>query len=317
MNVAELRKHGWPLRSWRAPLPQLHVFMGPMYSGKTSAMLRALRSARLSGAFSHRDASEEPVGGSADIGMVSPTQATALAPENIIVAKSSVDTRSPEFAVVSRDNMAERGPHVRAVASLDEIHVPAGAMVACDEAQFFNDGSLIRLWDRVRAARGALLVSGLDTDFQGRPFGDVLKLATIATTPPGAEMSAGSMSSRGGSAVEMLPDALVEVKRLVSKCAVCGDPASLTARVSPASGAWLQRFGPDGVRAPQGDVEPATQAVKADLVIVGDKDAYRSVCRVHHCGGQLVRASDDEDSMLLGSADGSVVFVDNGPIVRV
>jgi thymidine kinase len=281
-----------------------------MYSGKTSAMLRALRSARLSGAFSIGDHADGGVKAGSSPDKVSAQFGTASVAENIVVVKSEVDTRSPEFAVVSRDNMAERGPHVRAVASLDEIDVAPGAMIACDEAQFFSDGSLLRLWDRVRKARGVLLVSGLDTDFHGRPFGDVLKLATAATAPPHPSADGSGHAGSSGAPTGWLPDAQVEVHRLVSKCAVCGAPASLTARVSPASEGWINRFtgpgGPAGRHAPLPD-----QSVRDDLVVVGDKDAYRAVCRAHHCGGQLVRESDHEDSMLLGSADGSCVFVES------
>ncbi|KAA0160402.1 hypothetical protein FNF28_05481 [Cafeteria roenbergensis] len=90
-----------------------------------------------------------------------------------------MDTRSPPGAVVSRDGLEERGEHVLVVDSLDELEVVPGGMVACDEAQFFGDGSLLRLWERVAAQQGALLVSGLDRDFRGRPFGDVLALSRL------------------------------------------------------------------------------------------------------------------------------------------
>ncbi len=257
-------------------MPRLYVFMGPMYSGKTSEMLRAVRAARQSGAFTTDDGVRK-----------------------LTVARSRMDTRSPPGAVVSRDGLEERGEHVLVVDSLDELEVVPGGMVACDEAQFFGDGSLLRLWERVAAQQGALLVSGLDRDFRGRPFGDVLALSRLhlgdAAVGPGA---AG--------------DALVEVRRLVSRCAVCGSAGALTARVSGATPAWLEEFGPGKAgRSARCPHEPSAP-IKSQQVVVGDRETYRAVCSQHHAGGLLVRATADPESPLLGSADGAVLFHGSG-----
>jgi len=235
-----------------------------MYSGKTSGMLRAVRAARLSRAFAAADGSER-----------------------ITVVRSQQDTRSPTSTVVSRDGLMERGAHVRVVASMDEVTPVPGGLLAVDEAQFFADGSLLRAWQAVRKAEGAMLVSGLDRDFMGRPFGDVLALARM-------HMEADLAPGRG------LPEPLVRIYRLVSKCAVCGAPAALTARVIPAPAGWASTAGHGGGQTPH--------ARSDDQVLVGDKDSYQAVCLAHHGGGLLVRQADDPDSPLLGSADGAVVF---------
>jgi thymidine kinase len=247
-SLGELHRYGWPLNSWRAPNPRLSVFMGPMYSGKTSAMLRELRSARQSGAFEH-----------------------------LLVVKSAVDTRSPANVVQSRDGLREEGGHVRALESLDDVELPRnGALVACDEAQFFADGSLLRLWERVRGGGGALLVSGLDRDFRGNAFGDVLRLA-----------------SEGVSGCD---ESLVSVRRLVAKCTVCGGSGGLTARVSPASREWLREHGVDVSVGDWG----VSGSEELSRVKVGDRESYRAVCGRHHGRGHLV----EYDGSVVGSADG-------------
>ncbi len=106
------------------------------------------------------------------------TSATFLKPE--------IDTRAAPGTIESRNGIVLHG--VQAVSSLDNVPVSENALLAVDEAQFF-DSSLLRLHDRVQSTPGsALIVAGLDRDFRREPFGHILDLAKRIVMQSGGQV---------------------------------------------------------------------------------------------------------------------------------
>jgi thymidine kinase len=103
-----------------------------------------------------------------------------------IFCKPKVDTRTASSTIESRNGTAFHG--VVAFDSLDDVPVTENALIAVDEAQFF-DSSLLRLHTRVQNTIGStLVVAGLDRDFQREPFGHVLELAEMIVSTSGGQV---------------------------------------------------------------------------------------------------------------------------------
>lgn len=126
----------------------VHVIAGPMFSGKTEALLRQVRR-------------------------------YDIARKNVMVFRPEVDTRTG--LVVSRSGAAYPGTVVNSATSVLHIAI-AGLLdvVAIDEAQFFG-GDLPEVVNELASDHlKHVIVSGLDRDFAGRGFGPVPDLLTIA-----------------------------------------------------------------------------------------------------------------------------------------
>ena len=246
------------------------IFVGPMWSGKTSRLISAVVAQR-------------------------PRFA------RVRVIKHAIDTRAPQSLIVARTGLQQQAD--LCVADLRDVRVSAAdppTLFAVDEAQFFGDG-LLDFFERVAAcapppakggagfggsgpgggspskpdagaaqeeaaggapARGApsphgLLVAGLDLDFAGRPFGCVLELAQRAL----ALASAGRGGGGSGSAAAGLGEVLVE--RLTARCDFRGGAAAhACGRAAPFS----QRLVAGGDR----------------TVLVGGAEYYAPACAEHH-----------------------------------
>ncbi len=140
----------------------LHVITGCMFSGKTEELLRLMRRASVGGRTS-------------------------------LLIRPSVDTRSEETIAESRSGATYA---CTSVAGASDILAAVAAspceVVAIDEAEMFGD-DLTAVVDRLAVEGYEVIVSGLDTDFAGRPFGamptllaladSVAKLTAICTFP--------------------------------------------------------------------------------------------------------------------------------------
>jgi thymidine kinase len=148
----------------------VHVICGCMFCGKTDEMLRLLRR-------------------------------FAIAGRRVILVKPRLDTRSDDVTVVSRS-----GAHHRAVAVDDSSQVEAlvgdADIVAIEEGQFFDDG-LPDVVERLADGGRQVLVTGLDRDFRGIPFGPMPRLMALAD----------------------------QVTKLTAICVVCGEQATRTQRL--------------------------------------------------------------------------------------
>ncbi|MFM7718679.1 MAG: thymidine kinase [Actinomycetota bacterium] len=132
-----------------ARIPWLHVIAGCMSSGKTAEVVRLLTRAEIAGR---------------SVLLLTPATDTRVASSEIV---SRTGTRFPSVVVEdSRSVLAEvvrRDPDV----------------VGIEEAQFFDAGLVDAIEELVAAPREAI-VSGLDLDLAGRPFGVVPELLARA-----------------------------------------------------------------------------------------------------------------------------------------
>ena len=127
----------------------IQVIAGCMYSGKTDELLRLLRRAE-------------------------------IARRRILLVRPVLDDRTELETVRSRSGAAY---HSKAVADPTEIESLAkdawADMIAVEEAQFFPI-ALVEVVERLAAAGRTVILSGLNTDFRGRPFGPMPLLMAIA-----------------------------------------------------------------------------------------------------------------------------------------
>jgi thymidine kinase len=148
----------------------VHVIAGCMFCGKTDEMLRLLRRFSIAG-------------------------------RHVMLVKPRLDTRTDAITVVSRSGARHEAITVddssqieRAVASAD--------VVAIEEGQFFDE-RLPEAVERLAELGKQVVVTGLDRDFRGIPFGTMPRLLALAD----------------------------EVTKLTAICVVCGEPATRTQRL--------------------------------------------------------------------------------------
>ncbi|XP_010454586.1 PREDICTED: thymidine kinase b-like [Camelina sativa] len=138
-----------------SPPGEIHVVVGPMFSGKTSTLLRRILAEKLTG-------------------------------KKIAVIKSNKDTRYCTESIVTHDG--EKFP-CWSLPDLSSFKERFGTeeyenrldVIGIDEAQFFGD-----LYEFCREAADkegkTVIVAGLDGDFMRRRFGSVLDLIPIANS---------------------------------------------------------------------------------------------------------------------------------------
>ncbi|EOA22745.1 hypothetical protein CARUB_v10003457mg [Capsella rubella] len=138
-----------------SPPGEIHVVVGPMFSGKTTTLLRRILAEKQTG-------------------------------KNIAVIKSNKDTRYCTESIVTHDG--EKFP-CWSLPDLSSFKERFGIedyenrldVIGIDEAQFFGD-----LYEFCREAADkegkTVIVAGLDGDFMRRRFGSVLDLIPIADT---------------------------------------------------------------------------------------------------------------------------------------
>ena len=148
----------------------VHVIAGCMFCGKTDEMLRLLRRFSIAG-------------------------------RRVMLVKTRLDTRTDRVTVVSRS-----GAQHQAVTVDDSAEIEAAAedadIVAIEEGQFFDD-RLPEVVERLASVGKQVIVTGLDRDFRGVPFGAMPRLLALAD----------------------------QVTKLTAICMVCGEPATRTQRL--------------------------------------------------------------------------------------
>lgn len=148
----------------------VHVICGCMFCGKTDEMLRLLRR-------------------------------FAIAGREVVLVKPRLDTRTSAATVVSRS-----GAHHHALAVDTSAEIPAvvddADIIAIEEGQFFDE-RLPEVVEQLADAGKQVLVTGLDRDFRGIPFGPMPRLMALAD----------------------------QVTKLTAICVVCGEPATRTQRL--------------------------------------------------------------------------------------
>jgi thymidine kinase len=148
----------------------VHVICGCMFCGKTDEMLRLLRRFSIAG-------------------------------RRVILVKPRLDTRTDEVTVVSRSGAQHTAVSVASSAEIEGL-VGDADIVAIEEGQFFDD-ALPEVVERLADAGRQVVVTGLDRDFRGIPFGPMPRLMALAD----------------------------QVTKLTAICVVCGEPATRTQRL--------------------------------------------------------------------------------------
>ena len=150
----------------------IQVIAGCMFSGKTDELLRLLRRAE-------------------------------IARRRILLVRPKIDDRTEAEVVRSRSGAAYGSTSVESPAEIETLAKDAWAdMIAIEEAQFFP-ASLVPVVERLAVAGRTVILSGLNTDFRGRPFGPMPELMAIADG----------------------------ITSLTAICTVCGDEATRTQRL--------------------------------------------------------------------------------------
>lgn len=126
----------------------LHLFIGPMFSGKSTEMIRQIRRERI----------------------ISP---------KLLVVSSKLDTRySAEDYVINHDLDREPCLSVMKLAEITDEQIKGADTIFLEEAQFFEDLlEMVRQW--VDKEKKKVIVFGLDGDSERRPFGQVLQLIPL------------------------------------------------------------------------------------------------------------------------------------------
>ena len=148
----------------------VHIICGCMFCGKTDEMLRLLRRFSIAG-------------------------------RSVVLVKPRLDTRTEEGTVVSRSGAQHHAFSVDHSRQIEPL-VGDADIVAIEEGQFFDEG-LPEVVGRLADAGKQVLVTGLDQDFRGIPFGPMPRLMALAD----------------------------QVTKLTAICVVCGEPATRTQRL--------------------------------------------------------------------------------------
>ena len=149
----------------------IEVVTGSMFSGKTEEMLRRLRRAR-------------------------------IARQQVQVFKPKLDLRYGHDKVKSHAGSELQAIGVSSCSEIFDLLNPDTTVVAIDEVQFFEP-EIVEVCDRLAEQGIRVIVTGLDQDFRGAPFGSMPLLLSRAE----------------------------HVDKLQAICMVCGGSASRTQRM--------------------------------------------------------------------------------------
>src|SRR5712691_821697 len=167
----------------------IEVIVGPMFSGKSEELIRRLRRAE-------------------------------IARQRVQIFKPVIDQRYANNEIVSHSGLGIGSDIVRTATDVLEKVEVRTEVVGIDEAQFLGE-ELIEVCTKLADMGKRVIVTGLDTDFMGRPFEPMPRLLAVAE----------------------------EITKLLAICVRCGNPAVHTQRlveseeliVVGASGAYYAR----------------------------------------------------------------------------
>lgn len=150
---------------------RVEVICGSMFSGKTEELIRRARRA-------------------------------SIARQKVQVFKPEIDTRYNGTAVTSHSGIDHDAVPVKSAQAILGQREDDTTVIAIDEAQFF-DYSIVEVVETLASQGVRVILSGLDLDFRGKPFGPMPDLMSIAE----------------------------EVLKLHAICMLCGEEASRTQRL--------------------------------------------------------------------------------------
>lgn len=150
----------------------IEAITGCMFSGKSEELIRRLRRA-------------------------------VIAKQKVQIFKPGLDDRYDEDHIVSHSQMRLRSRSIENAEQLLTAVDADTAVVAVDEAQFF-DHEIVDVARTLAESGRRVIVAGLDLDFRGQPFGPMPVLLAVSEY----------------------------VTKQLAICMVCGDPAHFTQRLT-------------------------------------------------------------------------------------
>jgi thymidine kinase len=130
-----------PQKGW------VEVICGSMFSGKTEELIRRLNRAK-------------------------------IAKQRVEIFKPAIDVRYSEDEVVSHNENAIRSTPVETASNIILLTGNVD-VIGIDEAQFFDNG-IVEVCNKLANMGIRVIVAGLDMDFQGKPFGPMPLLMSVA-----------------------------------------------------------------------------------------------------------------------------------------
>lgn len=149
----------------------IEVICGPMYAGKSEELIRKLN--RL-----------------------------VIAKFDLICFKPKIDTRSTDEFVSRNGKKFKSITIAQPIEIFNYLSKTSAKIIAIDEVQFFDE-SIVEIAKFLSKNGYCLILSGLDKDFKGNPFGPIPQLLSIAD----------------------------KVHKLTAVCTVCGSDALYTQRL--------------------------------------------------------------------------------------
>src|ERR1700730_16314187 len=149
----------------------IEVIVGPMFSGKSEELIRRLRRAE-------------------------------IGKQRVQIFKPVIDQRYAKNGIVSHSGLEIPSELVQSGSDILEKVAARTEVVGVDEAQFLGE-SIIGACARLGDLGKRVIVTGLDTDFMGRPFEPMPRLLAVAE----------------------------EITKLLAICMRCGNPAVHTQRL--------------------------------------------------------------------------------------
>ena len=149
----------------------IEVICGPMFSGKSEELIRRLRRAM-------------------------------IARKRVQVFKPSIDTRYSDDEIVSHGDLRMKSEVVSDAAQILERLDWRSEVIGVDEANFMGAG-LVEIVQRLADSGKQVILSGLDTDYLGRPFPPIPDLLCLAES----------------------------ITKTLAICVRCGNPAKHTQRL--------------------------------------------------------------------------------------
>jgi thymidine kinase len=149
----------------------IEVIVGPMFSGKSEELIRRLRRAE-------------------------------IGKQRVQIFKPLIDQRYAKNGIVSHSGLEIASELIQNGAEILSRVEPRTEVVGIDEAQFLGD-TVVDACVRLADLGKRVIVSGLDTDFMGRPFEPMPRLLSVSE----------------------------EITKLLAICMRCGNPAVHTQRI--------------------------------------------------------------------------------------
>lgn len=136
------------MSAFQFPGGYIEVICGPMFSGKTTELLRRITRAQ-------------------------------IARQKVQVFKPAIDIRYGEKKIVSHDTRSEEAMPIENSSEIFKYLYDSTRIIAIDEVQFFDD-QIVTVVNKLARRGYRVICAGLDLDYKGIPFGPIPGLLAIA-----------------------------------------------------------------------------------------------------------------------------------------